>query len=409
MSLSPELRAQFLELIDRHFGIRQSEYGIGRIQEAIERVLPRTPCQTAQELLGVLSRGKHADWLDSIVEHLTVGETYFFRDPAQLAALREVILPALIETRASERRLRIWSAGCSTGEEPYTFALLLREMPALDDWQLSLHGTDVNRASLRVAREARYVAWSFRATPDDLRSRFFEPVGNRWQMVDSIRSMVRFGWTNLAADPLVPPAVDLDLIACRNVTIYFDDAATQRLYRALIASLAPGGWLMLGPSDPLPAERDLLERFEVRNAVLWRRRAAPVAVRAVTPAPRVAKPVLPRPKIQKQEGVPASAKAELEAGLLALEAGSAGTALEWLRRATFREPHSPLAQFALGRAYLGAGDAPRAVAALLHAQRLLTTLDDQAHVPGSDDMSVETLRQAVQTHLSALEADGKAA
>jgi len=211
----------------------------------------------------------------------------------------------------------------------------------------------------------------------------------------------------------VAPAVDLDLIACRNVTIYFDDAATQRLYRALVASLAPGGWLVLGPSDPLPVDRELLERVELRNAVLWKRRAAPVAVRAVTPAPRVPNAALPRPKIQKKiqkvTAQPESARAELEAGLLALEAGSAGTALEWLRRATFRDPHSPLAQFALGRAYLGVGDVPRALAALAHAQRLLTTLDDQAHVPGSDDMSVETLRQAVQTHLSAMEADGRAA
>jgi predicted Zn-dependent protease len=89
--------------------------------------------------------------------------------------------------------------------------------------------------------------------------------------------------------------------------------------------------------------------------------------------------------------------------LLALEAGSAGTALEWLRRASFRDPHNPLGQFALGRAYLGVGDMPRAQAALQHARRLLADLEDDAQVPGTDGMSVESLRQAVLSHLSALE------
>jgi chemotaxis protein methyltransferase CheR len=199
---------------------------------------------------------------------------------------------------------------------------------------------------------------------------------------------------------------------CRNVTIYFDEAATQRLYRTLISALAPGGWLMLGPSDPMPAERDELDRVETDSAVLWRRQPQtqrPAVLRRSSTLSSATR--APDKKAARQIAKPKSAplitpgngRAELEAGLLALEAGSCAAALEWLRRATFRNPHSPLGQFALARAYLGVGDAPRAQAALLHTQRLLAALQGETFVPETDAMAVETLRQAVQTHLTAMD------
>src|SRR5439155_12434515 len=321
--------------------------------------------------------------------------------------------PDLIERHSGEQRLRLWSAGCSTGEEPYTLAILMREHfdihPA---WDVLLVGTDVNRESLRIAREGNYPAWSFRATPDEIRSRYFLASDTGWRLTDSIRRMTRFAWLNLGADPLTPPSPELDLIMCRNVTIYFDAVATQRLYQALVRALAPGGWLMLGPSDPVPADRGGLERVEVEGAVLWRRviPAKPPRVtrgqagkRVAAPAPKaivVATPATTaEPIIAVDEG-----REELDAGLLALEAGALAAAIDWLRRATFRDPRSPLAQFALGRAYADNGDASRAHTALIQARRLLAPLDGEALVPGSDAMPVETLRQTIRTHLEGLHA-----
>jgi chemotaxis protein methyltransferase CheR len=431
--LSESVRDEFLALVDREFGIRGSDYGATRLADAIARVLPRTTCQSAEALLEACAGGAQPGWLGQVVEHLTVGETYFMRDPAQIAALRETILPDVITRRAAQRRMRFWSAGCSTGEEPYTLAMLLEELTVLGGWDLLLVGTDVNRESLRIAREARYPAWSFRATPPALRDRHFDAVGSSWQLRDSIRRLVRFAWMNLGAESLMPPSADIDLIMCRNVTIYFDEAATQRLYRALVAALSPGGWLMLGPSDPLPEDRSDLERLEVAGSVLWRRRLP--GARPVTPVPQTRSraldmDLLEAPRVlattqraknlapaQRAKDLPSvaprrqtppvpateTANAELEAGLLALEAGSATTALEWLRQATFRDPRSPLAQFALGQAYLSVGDVPRAQAAFLHTRRLLSALGSATLVPGSDAMPVETLRQAVQTHLLAME------
>jgi chemotaxis protein methyltransferase CheR len=412
-TLTSAQRSEFLGLVDRYFGIRDSDYSALRLDHAINRVLPSTTCGTLDELLEALKTGKHARWLSDIVESLTVGETYFLRDAAQISALRDTVLPHIIDRRTDERRLRIWSAGCSTGEEPYTLAILVLEKELSSAWDVLLVGTDVNRESLRVAGEGRYPARSFRATPDHFRDRYFEPAHKGLsRVIEPIRSMTHFAWMNLGAEQLTPPAAELDLIMCRNVTIYFDATATQRLYLALIGALAPGGWLMLGPSDALPADRRELERVEVTNAVLWRR-IAPVKA-AKRPATKIAATKLAGPKHRRSQAplpaptAPADApkrdgSAELEAGLLALEAGSAIVALEFLRRATFRDPHSALGQFALARAYQDTGEFGRAHAALLQTRRLLTPLAGDAFVPGADSLPVETLRQTIETKLVAIE------
>ena len=317
--ITSEQRSEFLVLVDRFFGIRVSDYAAQRLDHAINRVLPTTTCNTPAELLETLGRGKQERWLSDVVEYLTVGETYFFRDQSQISALRDTVLPDVIDRRTSDRRLRIWSAGCSTGEELYTLAILVLDKGLSSDagWDVLLVGTDVNRESLRLAREGRYSARSFRATPDETRERYFEPVGQDWRPIEPIRRMTRFAWTNLGADQLIPPAVELDLIMCRNVTIYFDDVATQRLYAALVGALAQGGWLLLGPSDALPADRSELERVDLHNAVLWRR-VAPVKRAKRAPQQRVL--VQPAAIPTRVPGVD-DARTELNAGLLALEAG----------------------------------------------------------------------------------------
>jgi chemotaxis protein methyltransferase CheR len=278
--------------------------------------------------------------------------------------------------------------------------MLLLEMGVTADWDLLLVGTDVNRESLRVAREAQYPAWSFRATPDEIRERYFEQVDKRWRLVEPVRGMAHFAWMNLGAKLLTPPSADLDLAVCRNVTIYFDKTATQRLYRALVGALAPGGWLMLGPSDPIPVDRDGLERVDLSDAVLYRRIAPSKTVRARVARPKPA-PVAPVPVTRSiaVELAPGNGHAELEAGLLALEAGSSASALEWLRRATFRDPLSAVAQFALACAFLHVGNLERARVALVHARRLLAPLPGDSFVPDTDGLAVETLRQTIQTYL----------
>ena len=408
VGLSDAERQAFLDIVDRQFGIRGSDYGASRLDAAVADVLPTSACCSAAELLDVLATGAEPKWLFDLVEHLTVGETYFLRDPAQVAALRETILPEVVQRRGEERRLRMWSAGCSTGEEPYTLAMLLLEKH-LADWDLTIVGTDVNRESLRTAREGRYPAWSFRATPDYVRDRYFDPVHGGWRLIEPVRKMVRFAWMNLGAEALMPPAADLDLIVCRNVTIYFDDEATQRLYRALINALSAEGWLVLGPSDPMPADRSAIERVEASGTVLWRRKRPThvTSTAAVNKAQRAARHVTRTERVPPPETTPEPQPApvgELEAGLVALEVGAAHEALEALRRATFRDPTTIVGHFGLARAYLAEGDRTRALATLLHTRRLLAPLAPDACVPDTDSMVVEALRQTIQTYLDGLEA-----
>lgn len=219
--------------------------------------------------------GVRRDLLDLLVAEVTVGETHFFRIGPQIAALQRTVLPDLIARRSAGHRLGIWSAGCSTGEEAFTLAILLHEtLPAREDWDVTLLATDISRRALDTARQAIYGAWSFRETPQAVRERYFAAIDKRWCLAEPVRRMVHFAQLNLAADAFPSPGPhgpDLDLILCRNVTIYFSTEAAQRLYRRFAAALAPGGWLVLGPSDPVPDQLRALAPVYLPGAVLWRR------------------------------------------------------------------------------------------------------------------------------------------
>ncbi len=203
---------------------------------------------------------------DTLSMHLTIGETYFFRNQPQFMALRQSILPDLMGRRAMSRQLRIWSAGCATGEEPYSIAIELSELfKQHAGWQASLLATDINQAFLARARSAVYGAWSFRDTPDAVRDSYFQPEQNRWRLKPAISQMVRFAHLNLA-EPAYPSVTNgtcaMDMILCRNVTIYFDEATTRAVVQRLYHALTPGGWLIVGHSEP---QASTYRDFEVHN------------------------------------------------------------------------------------------------------------------------------------------------
>jgi chemotaxis protein methyltransferase CheR len=191
---------------------------------------------------------------DALITELTIGETFFLREPGQFDFLRTTVLSELRST-IGERRLRVWSAGCATGEEPYSLAVLLKEMawPA----PTSILGTDLAAARLAAARRARYTAWSMRGVSDHIVSRYFERRGRQFILRSDIRQAVDFSVLNLASTdyPSAMSGVDrMDIVFCRNVLIYFDLSTVAAIASRLLASLAPGGWLFLGASDPSIAE-----------------------------------------------------------------------------------------------------------------------------------------------------------
>jgi chemotaxis protein methyltransferase CheR len=201
-----------------------------------------------------------------ILAHLTIGETYFFRNAPQFDALRQQIIPDILRRRADTHELRVWSAGCATGEEPYSLAMTIGDLlpdPAL--WHTSILATDINPQFLERARTALYSNWSFRETPDDIRDRFWIKEQHRWRLRPEIQRMVTFARLNLA-EPSYPSIINgtsaIDLLVCRNVTIYFDQATTRQVVERFFQTLAPGGWLIVGHSEP---QAGVYQQFEVHN------------------------------------------------------------------------------------------------------------------------------------------------
>ena len=222
-----------------------------------EPVVRRAMANLAPRDLARLSAAIDTDDVafDTLIDALTVGETYFFRDARQLAFLRDHAIPDILHHRTKEHVFRAWSAGCASGEEPYSLAILCHELGLGE--RRRIVGTDISRRRLAVARNARYGRWSLRGVAADIVDRYFRCSQLSFALDQKIRDAVQFEYLNLG-DEVWPSAVggELDLIVCRNVLIYLDSATTARVGHAFMERLADGGWLLLGPSDPpLPATR----------------------------------------------------------------------------------------------------------------------------------------------------------
>jgi chemotaxis protein methyltransferase CheR len=437
----PALREACLRQVQERLGFRPTESQARQLETAAARVLAGSGPTDPAALYRAIVLDRRADLLERLVGELTVGETHFYRVAPQVEALRQVVFPDLLARRAASQRLQVWSAGCSTGEEPYTIAILLRELRPEAEWRPDIVATDVDQGALEAARRASYGEWSFRETPGWVRERYFQPQGRRWQLDPSIRRMVRFEPLNLAeeARPAGAPEASFDLVLCRNVTIYLTPDVTSRLYARLTAALRPGGWLVLGPSDPVPAPSEPLEPVYLPGALLWRRlevpvlpverrrsaptgpataapggglkRLVPIADVARAASVRANQPVRPDGTQQRLRpaSTPAPARGEpvgnpdLLLGLRYLEGGEVGAALARLRRAAFLDDRHPFVHFSLARACLAHGERARARAALQHARRLLATAPDEEVLPDAGGLLAGELRQAVEGLLVGLE------
>jgi chemotaxis protein methyltransferase CheR len=229
-------------------------------------------------------RARDARCVAELIEAAVVGETYFFRHPEQLEVVRQVVL----ERAPRERPLRIWSAGCATGEEPYTLAMLLRDAGRAGCRDRIL-ATDVSVRALAVAAEATYGPWSLRRLDPVARARHLSGETSIVRVREEVRASVELRRHNLFSEP-APPG-PFDLVVCRNVLIYFDAETARAIAARLLEAVAPGGFLLLGPVEVPLAERLEAERIEVGGTTLLRR---------VAEGERVAKPA--RAKARKGSG-----------------------------------------------------------------------------------------------------------
>lgn len=273
-AMRPEMNAADLEAVLRSIsertGLAIPPERLATSHRQVGRAMMRAGVSDLAQLTELIATDSTA--FDALVDELTVGETYFFRDPRQLDFLRTEAIPDILRHRAG-RDARVWSAGCATGEEPYSLAILLRELGAGTGSRTL--GTDLSRARLTTARRGRYGKWSLRGVADDVIARYFRRHEAQYEFVPAIRSSVTFEPLNLAGslDPQIR-AHSVDLILCRNVLIYFDAATIERVARQLLDRLADGGWLLLGPSDPMLTDLVDCEVVVTGAGLVYRRREA---------------------------------------------------------------------------------------------------------------------------------------
>lgn len=284
-SLSIEIYLRFEELIMKRCGMNLNSRRRETVENSVMSAAEHNGCKTFSEFYNLLRQvDTDSEPWDDLISKLVVGETHFFRHGAQFDALSEHIIPDLVSRHRKNRRLRIWSAACATGEEPYSIAILMRRLlPDIDHWNVHILATDIDKQALRMAIEGRYPEWSFRGTDPGIRDGCFSMQGDRFEIRPEFKRMVTYAYLNLAED--VYPALAnntnaLDLVLCRNVAIYQTKAARRKITERFYRCLTPEGWLMIGPSETLQDLNNEFERRTVSGAIVYRKLPARVPARS---------------------------------------------------------------------------------------------------------------------------------
>jgi chemotaxis protein methyltransferase CheR len=264
----------FIRLICSRLGIVINDYQRNDMNKAILQSCRKFSCTPENYLNMLMSCRDDSPLLEQLISSITIGETYFFRDAHQMQLLREIALPSIIKTKREQNNLslRIWSAGCASGEEIYTLAIMLCEsMPDIKKWNLTLFGSDISMTALHKAMNGVYSEWSMRAIPKQYKERYFFYKNNKYHLASQIKDLVTFSYLNLHSDnfpSILNNTNAQDLILCRNVLIYFDKNHIEQLMKKLDASLTPEGFILLGASDPINISKTTLVSYPHEGALL---------------------------------------------------------------------------------------------------------------------------------------------
>ena len=264
------------------------------VESRVMPIVRRERLSSLDELVAILQRNQNPKLAKDVIESMTINETYFFRDKAPFDQFRNVMLPKLLTTRQSEKRLRIWSAAASTGQEAYSLAMILDEMGAkFAGWKIEIVGTDLADTVLDKARKGVYSQFEVqRGLPAPMLLRHFNQIGDSWQISEAMRSKVSFRQLNLLSD--FGSLGRFDIIFCRNVLIYFDAMRKQEILGRMSRILAPDGFLMLGASESLIGLKTDLVAHPEHRAIFMRAGAAATAPAATAAPAQAAASAQPR-------------------------------------------------------------------------------------------------------------------
>lgn len=271
-SVSAQHQRLFQELLEQHCGVVQ---GLGSLAFLERKLMPRVEALGLSSLEDYYRFLKFDDARDEeleiLVDRLTTHETYFFREQTQLLQFYEVVIPRWVASRP-RGPFRVWSAGCSTGEEVYSIAMLLNEHPDMSGREYEVVGTDISRGVISKAREGRYLAASFRSAPAELRARYFvKTEDGRWSVKPKIRSHCSFGQLNLIDPDRFGILGKFDVVFCRNVLIYFSTKMRPVVVNGFYDVLNEGGHLFLGHSESLVNIRTKFACLHLDRGVVYRR------------------------------------------------------------------------------------------------------------------------------------------
>ncbi len=275
------LLQKFRQLITLKMGFHIRKQDLSNLVTKLEtrcRLLKITNAQVYYNLLSSDSTTAQEEW-QKLIELVTVGESYFLRDQGQFNLLKNQLLPELIRKQSASRSLTIWSAGCSTGEEPYSLAILLAELiPNWTTWKLSVLGTDINLSSLALARQGLYHSWSFRLMEESIKIRYFQRQSTGWKINSQIRELVKFNYDNLIEDEFHPVHLlesgTVDLILCRNVFVYFDATAIATGLNKLLTALKAGGYLLTAHTELYGCSHPHLQSLVFSESIVYQKKFA---------------------------------------------------------------------------------------------------------------------------------------
>ncbi len=474
LPLSSKEFALFQKLVREGCGIQFEESRSQTLHFALWKRLQKRHLGSYQEYYHFLKNSPQGPFeFQQLIDLITNTETHFFRNPAQFDVLKQFVLPEIIwrKERLKERKIRCWSAGCSTGDEAYSIAIVLREsLPFPSEWDISILATDINRNALAHARKGVYGEKNLVQIPKDDRLKYFKLQDSYYDLNPEIKGAVQFEYHNLVKDPFLDKRMrDVDILFCRNVLIYFDPQKTQKVIENFFHCLSPEGYLFLGHAETLWQITDQFESIEFPHTFIFRKRrqrdhkvgGRPIMVlpegsfnasppshslefgseigQKKDPLPAQPREDIPhgvsgKPNIENvqsyfslatrlaneakyQEAYEVLSKIITEdnlngeayylLGILSYKIGNLLEAESHFRRVLYVNPDSPLAYFNLGTIYLYQGRVKEATREFQNTIRLLEKRSKDEPIGFCEDFNVEFLLRACQKTLIEISHGGR--
>jgi len=274
MDFTTEDFLKFRDLVHEKCGIFFEEKKQYLLKKRIEDRMKVTNTKEAKDYFRLIKYDPRGNELNVFIDSLTTNETYFFREMLQLNGFTNEVLPSVIEERkgGSFKKMKIWSAACATGCEPYTLALLLKEkLEDFKSWNVQITGTDISNEALQKCRAGIYTERDVKDIPLDYKQKYFDNSDGQYSLHQDIKSMVKFSNLNFLDKMMMRSLRDYDFIFCRNVLIYFTDEIRKKIVSMLYDSLKKGGYIFLGHADSMSRISAAFKLVKFKNTIAYRK------------------------------------------------------------------------------------------------------------------------------------------